>query len=242
MNRRTTAALMIGGAVAANVAFLGLGSTFDYPDVLQHPAGEVLAAFRTHQVAVMCWFAVLAAGSALMAPIALGVRRLSRGRWATVTATVGVLAALVQVAGLSRWLLLVPTFAWRATDPAQSGGAVDQFETAGRLLGTALGETTGYLLTAAWTLLLLATISVRPPRWFSVLGAGSALMVLSGVLIPLGVPGTDLANFIGYVAWSLWLLTFAALVLAGRLTPGSPTAPRLAPAAKSSVAASTVTA
>ena len=43
---RSTAAVMALGAVAANVAFFGLGSTFDYPDVLHHPSTEVLASFR----------------------------------------------------------------------------------------------------------------------------------------------------------------------------------------------------
>ena len=49
---RGTATVMVLGAVAANVAFVGLGSTFDYPDVLHHPSTEVLASFRDHQGAV----------------------------------------------------------------------------------------------------------------------------------------------------------------------------------------------
>ena len=36
--------------------------------------------------------------------------------------------------------------------------------------------------------------------------------MLSGVLIPLGVPGTDFANFVGYVLWSVWLVGFAVVV------------------------------
>ena len=208
---RSTAAVMALGAVAANVAFFGLGSTFDYPDVLHHPSTEVLASFREHQPAVMAWFAVLALGAGLMAPMALGVRRLSEGRLAGAAMVVGILAAVVQVIGLSRWLLVVPTLAWQATDPARAAHAVDRFELAGTVLGTAIGETVGYALTAAWTLLVLASLR-RRPRWFVVLGSIAAVMVLSGVLIPLGVPGTDLANFLGYVLWSVWLLAFAVLV------------------------------
>jgi hypothetical protein len=34
----------------------------------------------------------------------------------------------------------------------------------------------------------------------------------------LGVPGTDFTNFLGYVLWSLWLVTFAAILLR-RLAP-----------------------
>jgi len=208
---RRTAVVMALGAVAANVAFFGLGSTFDYPDVLHHPGSEVLVSFREHQTAVMAWFAVLALGAGLMAPMALGVRRLSEGRLAGAAMVVGIGAAVVQVVGLSRWLLVVPTLAWQATDPARATQAVDRFELAGAVLGTAIGETLGYALTAAWTLLVLASLR-RRPRWFVALGSVAAVMVLSGVLVPLGVPGTDLANFLGYVLWSVWLLAFAVLV------------------------------
>ena len=49
----------------------------------------------------MSWFTVLLAGAALMAPIAVGVRRLGSGRAASVAMVVGIAAAVVQVIGLS---------------------------------------------------------------------------------------------------------------------------------------------
>jgi hypothetical protein len=212
MTKHLTATAMLVGALAANIAFLGLGSTFDYPDVLHHPSADVLAAYRDHQGAVMGWFALLAFGAALMAPMAIGVRRITTGRYAGPALVVGVLAALVQVAGLSRWLLVVPTLAWQAADPTRATEATDRFELVGAVLGTGLGETVGYLLTGAWTLLVLASLTRRPPRWFLALGAAAAALVLSGMLIPLQVPGTDLANLLGYVLWSVWLLAFAVIV------------------------------
>jgi len=160
----------------------------------------------------MGWFALLAFGAGLMAPMAIGVRRLTSGRYAGPAMVVGILAAVVQVAGLSRWLLVVPTLAWQATDPAHVSEATDRFEMAGTVLGTGLGETGGYLLTAAWTLLVLASLTRRPPRWFVWLGVVAGGLVLSGVLIPLHVPGTDAMNFVGYVLWSVWLLAFAVIV------------------------------
>jgi hypothetical protein len=212
MHKHLTAAVMATGAIAANIAFIGLGSTFDYPDVLHHPSSQVLAAFRDSQGAVMGWFALLALGAALMAPMAVGARRLTSGRYAGPALVVGILAAVVQVAGLSRWLLLVPSLAWQALDPARTEDATARFELAGRVLGTGLGETGGYLLTGAWTLLVLASLTRRPPRWFVVLGTTAAVLVISGALVPLHVPGTDLANFAGYVLWSVWLLSFAVIV------------------------------
>ena len=73
MGPRLTALLLITAAVLANVAFAALGSTFNYPDVLDEPAGDVLASFRAHEGAVSTWFAVLAFSAALLAPIAVGV-------------------------------------------------------------------------------------------------------------------------------------------------------------------------
>lgn len=224
MNHRTTALTMVARALTANAAFLVLGAAFDYPDVLQHPAAEVLAAFRADQGTVTAGFALLALGAALMAPVALGVRHLTTGRLATAAVVTGVAAALVQVTGLLRWILLVPTLAWQAADPSRAEVAGDRFETASRILGTGVGETGGYLLTGAWTLLVLASLRQRPPRWFTALGVLSAVLVLLGVLVPLGVPGTDLANFVGYVAWSAWLLAFA--VLTWRAAPARDTSAR----------------
>ena len=80
MNLKLTAWLLILAAVLANVAFTALGSIFNYPDVLDEPAGQVLASFRDHQGAVSAWFTVLALSAALLAPVAIGVGRLSTSR------------------------------------------------------------------------------------------------------------------------------------------------------------------
>ena len=80
MNRKLTAVLLILAAVLANLGFAALGSIFNYPDVLDEPAGDVLASFRAHEGAVSAWFAVLALSAALLAPIAIGVGRLVDAR------------------------------------------------------------------------------------------------------------------------------------------------------------------
>jgi hypothetical protein len=219
MNRKLTATLLIAAAVLTNAAFIALGMVFNYPDVLKEPVEEILAQFRASQSAVMFWFAVLAFSAALFAPIAIGVGRLS-SQWAMrVAVPVGIAAAVVQVIGLSRWPLLVPGFAGDAAspDPAVAAAARDSFVLAHRILGNLIGETLGYLLTAAWTLLVLVALGrTFAGRWFIALGAVSALLVLAGVLSPLDLPGIDLANFIGYVLWSVWLIVFGLLLLLRR--------------------------
>ena len=105
---------------------------------------------------------------------------------------VGIAAAVVQVIGLLRWPILVPGYASDAAsgDAAVAAAARDSFTTASDILGTAIGETLGYLLTATWTVLVIVALGRRfAGRWFQVLGAASAALVLVGVLSPLGLPG-----------------------------------------------------
>lgn len=217
MNRKLTAALLVSAAVLTTVAFTALGSIFDYPDILKEPVDDILAAFRASQGPIIAWFTVLALSAALFAPIAIGVGRLAANRAMRLAVPVGIAAAVVQVIGLARWPLLVPGYA--------ASGNRDAFATAHRLLGTLIGETLGYALTAAWTLLVLVALGRSfAGRWFPALGGAAAVLILAGVLSPLHVPGVDLDNFIGYVLWSLWLVAFA-VVLVRR--PVAATAPRV---------------
>jgi Domain of unknown function (DUF4386) len=206
MNRKLTAALLITAAVLTNVAFTALGSIFDYPDILKEPTDVILAAFTGNRTAAVGWFVVLALSAALFAPIAIGVGRLTDRRPMRLAVWVGIAAAVVQVVGLSRWVLLVPGYA--------SSGDRESFETAHRVLGMIIGETFGYALTALWTALVLVALGrAFAGRWFVALGGVSALLIAAGVLSPLGLPGVDSANFIGYVLWSAWLLAFAGMLL-----------------------------
>ncbi len=108
MERRTAAGLLIGATIAANAAFVALGSSFDYPDVLQKPTAEILQLFRSTQPSTTAWFAVLALGAALLAPAAVLLARQYDGAAARWSARLGVTAAIVQVIGLSSWFILVP--------------------------------------------------------------------------------------------------------------------------------------
>ena len=215
MNRKLTATLLILAAVLANVGFIALGSIFNYPDVLDEPAGEVLASFRDSRGAVSAWFSVLAVAVALLAPIAIGVGRLSSHKAMRLAVPVGITAAIVQVVGLLRWPILVPGYASDAasSNPSVASDARDTFTTVSDILGTTIGETIGYLLTATWTVLVVVALGRRyAGRWFQVLGATSAALVFVGVFSPLGVSVIDTANFFGYVLWSVWLIALGVLI------------------------------
>jgi hypothetical protein len=194
------AALLIGGALGANLAFLGLGKVFGYPDVLDDPPAEVLASFATHRPAVIALFTLLMVSAALLAPIGVLLGSWARTpRAGRAIAATGIFAAAVQVVGLVRWPLIVPF----VHDPAT-------FHTLNLVLGRTIGETIGYAATAVFTVLVVRELVGRHfGRVTAVLGIASAALVACGVLVPLDVPGADFANFVGYVLWSGWLLALA---------------------------------
>ena len=227
MNSKLTASLLILAAVLANVGFSALGSIFNYPDVLNEPAGEVLDRFSRQPE---CGERMVLGPGALRC-----AARSDRDRRRTplveramrIAVPVGIAAAAVQVVGLMRWPILVPGYASDAAsgDAGVAAAARDSFTTASDILGTAVGETLGYLLTATWTVLVVVALGRRyAGRWFQVLGAVSASLVLAGVLSPLGLPVIDTANFLGYVLWSGWLIALAVVMLVhDRRRSSSPT-------------------
>jgi Domain of unknown function (DUF4386) len=221
MKSKLTAAVIVTAAILTNVGFTMLGSIFNYPDVLKDPTTDILSRFREHQSAVTLWFAVLAMSAAMFAPIAIGVGKLRSDPRMQLAVRVGVAAATVQTIGLARWILLVPGFAHDAAsgDPTKVSNAENHFHTAHVILGNIIGETFGYILTAAWTWLVVASLGrafsgrAFSGRVFGVVGRVSAVMILVGVLSPLDLAIIDTVNFAGYVIWSVWLIGLAVGIL-----------------------------
>jgi uncharacterized protein DUF4386 len=204
--RWRVSSLIVLAIVLANAAFVGLGSVFNYPDILQEPSDQILTEFRADEGTIVALFIMLALSAALLAPIAVLLGRLADDERGPLSVRVGIAAAVVQVIGLLRWPLIVPSLA----DSNDTGA----FDTVHTVLGTVVGETFGYLLTAAWTLLIISALARHlAGRWFSILGYAAAALIAVGVLVPLDVPGADFANFMGYILWSVWMLAFATLIL-----------------------------
>jgi hypothetical protein len=201
---------MIAAAGLAIAGFTALGSIFDYPAILDSPAAEILAAYRRHPAAISSWFAVLAVSAALLAPIGLLLGRLAGGRVGRWIAALGIAAAGVQVAGLSRWVVIVPRLSHDALDPSRTAAAHDTFESLHHWLGEVIGETIGYALTASFTVLVVMAVGrVVAPRWITSLGLASAALIATGVLIPIGLEAASVTNFVGYILWTAWLIGMA---------------------------------
>jgi hypothetical protein len=117
----------------------------------------------------------------------------------------------------------VPGISRDAADPARTAAA-HRFQLADTWLGTVLGETVGYALTATFTVLVAHAVTrAVAPRWMTWLGDASAALIATGVVVPLGLGIATLTNFAGYVAWCLWLLVMAVLLWrAAPAVPGRP--------------------
>ena len=216
--QRIAAVGMAGAAGLAIAGFTALGSIFDYPKILKEPTEHILAAYHENQSAITGWFLVLVISAALLAPVGVLLGRIAggtMGRWIT---GVGIAAATVQVIGLSRWVLLVPGVSQDALVPSQTASAQHTFEQLHFWLGTIVGETIGYALTATFTVLVVIAVTRRiAPRWMSWLGYAAAGLIATGVVIPLGISGASISNFVGYIAWCLWLLAMAVFLWRARV-------------------------
>lgn len=221
INVRTTGLLLIAVPIVFTAGFIGLQLTFEYPDILRHPAGEVLTRFAAAGADLhLYWYAMMAAALAMIpATIGLGLSLWERDRQlAALSIGAGVLAGLVQALGLLRWVILVPGLAAgytaaRATE-AEQQMATALFDAANRYLGMGVGEHFGYLFTAAWTLLVAALI-IRQHRYVAVAGVLIALGVLAGMAEPFGVPMAGAINAVSYTLWAVWTLALGIVVLRG---------------------------
>jgi len=210
--RRAGAALALASGLAI-AGFTVLGSVFEYPQILEEPTADILALFREHQGTVMGWFLVLAVSAALMAPAGIWLGQIAGGRLGRWIAGVGIAAATVQVVGLQRWVTLVPGISDDALDPALRANAEERFELWHTVLGKAIGETLGYVLTATFTVLVVVALSrTILPRWLAIVGLVASGLIATGVVVPL-VEAASLTNFAGYVVWCAWLLAVAFLLV-----------------------------
>ena len=139
--------------------------------------------------------------------------------------TIGVLAGLVQMLGLLRWVYLVPSLARRNADPAL--GSADReatlavFRAMHQYLGVGVGEHLGYIFTGLWSVLTGAAVigTELLPAWLGWLGivVGAGLIVGSAEFLGRDEErGWTLAGAaipILYVAWSLWLVAMGVALI-----------------------------
>lgn len=230
-----TATLLL--AIAFNLPFALLAASFDYPDILRRPAGEVLDAFAAGGAPlILTWyaFALSAVGLIFFAPaLALATADWPRRPGLAVSAALmGALAGLAQAIGLFRWVFAVPALATLHADPATDAATRASLETAFTLLngwgGVAVGEHLGQILTLAWVTLAALQALSSNQRLAKAAAVAAALAVAGmglglgeGLSLALGqeAPLLAMATVAGYLAFSLWLLITGAGLVAHSFFP-----------------------
>ncbi|MEQ1768537.1 MAG: DUF4386 family protein [Devosia sp.] len=217
--RHVTGALLVAVPLILTAGFTGLQTTFDYPSILRHPAGEVLTHFAAGGLDLhIYWYAMFFAALGLI-PAAVGIALMNfkdHPFAAALAGTFGVVGGLVQSLGLLRWTVLVPGLAAAYTAPGATdldkALATSAFDTANAYLGMGVGEHMGYLLTALFTV-MVSLIIIK--RWAAMAWLGFVLAagVAFGMLELAQVPGAAMINAIAYMGWSLWAVVLGALIL-----------------------------
>ena len=209
-----------------NTTFALLRKRFDYPDILRKPADEILDRFRAEGSSlILLWWAFMLSGLLLIPAVVLLGQSLGLTGIVPLAVTIGVLAGLMQMLGLLRWVYLVPSLARAHADPALASGdreaTVAVFRAIHQYVGVGVGEHLGYLFTGLWSVLTGVAIveTELVPAWMGWLGiiVGVGLIVGSAEFL-----GRDEENgwaFAGaaipilYVAWSLWLLAIGIALI-----------------------------
>ena len=237
-----TAGFLIGVPIVFNWAYIQLARSFDYPGILRKEPGEILTRFAAGGWGLILHWHLLVISALAMIPLVVLVALtfFTEPILAVVGLVVGSTAAVVQAVGLIRWPYVVPELARRyleadGPDADQTRRTIEvAFATVHRLLGVAIGEHLGYLLTGTWTILvavrfLLPAVEAPGPPLMSNTEFLPGLLGVSGIVIgiamligalefvgPFERDGFELAGTIasvGYLAWSIWLIVFGVGLL-----------------------------
>jgi hypothetical protein len=139
--------------------------------------------------------------------------------------TVGVLAGLVQMLGLLRWVYLVPSLARPNVDPGLESGQreanIAVFRAMHQYLGVGVGEHLGYLFTGIWSVLTGVAIvgTELIPAWMGGIGVAVGAGLIVGSAEFLGRDEEDGWTLAGaaipilYIAWSLWLVAMGIALI-----------------------------
>jgi hypothetical protein len=220
-------AVLIVAPLWFNANFALLGKRFEYPDILRRPTSEVLERFRAGGSSlILLWWAFMLSGLLLIAGAVLLGQVLGFGGIVPLATAIGVLAGLVQMLGLLRWVYVVPALARAYADPTlgveQREMHIVVFRALHQYLGVGVGEHLGYLFTGIWSVLIGIDViqGTALPTWMGwpgvVIGAG---MVVGSAefLGPNEERGWSLAGAaipVIYIAWSVWLLAMGIALIA----------------------------
>jgi Domain of unknown function (DUF4386) len=220
-------AVLVAAPIWFNANFALLGRRFDYPDILRRPTPEILERFRAGGSSlILLWWTFMLSGLLLITAAVLLGQVLAFEGIVPLATTIGVLAGLVQMLGLLRWVYVVPSLARAHADPTleaeQREAHAIVFRALHQYLGVGVGEHLGYLFTGVWSALIGIGVlqGTALPMWLGwpgiVIGAG-LMLGCAEFLGPNEERGWSLVGAaipVLYIAWSLWLLAMGIALIA----------------------------
>ena len=210
---------LIGGALAFMAVFSYLAANFNYPEVLDGPASQVLPALLAMGTAGRAAWAIYAFLPLIWLPAGVGayhaLRRSHAGAmWLALQ--FAVLAAISMMLGLMRW----PTIHWRLAQAYAVADANQQpilsamFDGLNTYLGNYIGEFLGelsfsaFFVLSAWALLR----SRLAPKWVGMFGLFTGLCGLAGMFRNV-TPAVDGIAAINNYLLPLWMIVFGIVLL-----------------------------
>lgn len=216
--RKWTGWFFIAGAVLVNIPYTLLLMNFDYPDILRQPAEDVLTRFHAGGPSLIyTWLAFTWVGLPLLFGIILLEKAIENSSPLMQTAKIaGIIGAIAQMAGLLRWVFVVPVIANTYTDPSTSDAAKEAalvaFQVIHQYGGVVLGEHLGQAFTILW-MVLVSTAMIKSnffKPWLGWLGfIASAVYILAQTeLLATVIPSmyvVDVAGLAGSLLWLAWM-------------------------------------
>jgi len=219
-------AVLIVAPVWFNTTFAMLAKRFDYPDILRRPGEEILDRFHAGGSAlILLWWMFMLSGLLFIPAVVLLGQALGFTGVVPLAVTIGVLAGLVQMLGLLRWVYLVPSLARTIADPSLERSEKDAtlalFGVMHRYLGVGVGEHLGYLFTGIWSVLTgIGIVDTHVlPAWMGWVGMAIGAGLIVGAAEFLGPNEEHGWTLVGaaipilYIAWSVWLLTMGITLI-----------------------------
>ncbi|GGJ45580.1 hypothetical protein GCM10008938_34900 [Deinococcus roseus] len=215
------------GAIALNVPYMLLIQRFNYPDILREPAAQILTQYHAlGSSGILIWLAFAwFSFPLLLAMVGLhGILKNTRHPLLYHATTFGILAAVLQMVGLLRWVFVNPVLAdlyLNASSTEGTRAAVTVvFQAIHQYGGVLLGEHLGQVFTVLWmwTISLIALQTRLFPRWFGVLGFGAGAIYLLGQLELLhtvmpSLPFWEPAGLVGSLLWLVWVVLLGVFLI-----------------------------
>jgi hypothetical protein len=230
--RRITGTFLILGAIFVNIPYTLLIMTFDYPDILRAPTGDILTRFAAGGSGLIwTWLAFAWVGVPILLGILLLPQALANDTSSSHGQLVGKLALffgatslVAQMVALLRWPFVVPVLARLYTAPDATAATREAvavvFQAVHQYGGVALGEHIGQTFTIMWMILLSLSLlrQGKLPRWLPWAGfaAAGVYALAQGELLATAIPGFPYwgeAGLVGSLMWLGWLIALGVVLL-----------------------------